>query len=228
MEVSLEDTTLRIPLITMCDASSPAALNLSSVNDSFMLMSPNYPSAYPRGKNCSLNLTLRSSMQMHIALVDLDLVSSGTRPPQWQQQLLDYLSYSHSASASSSASASAQENASDAYLLHIQTRNCSREPDLFRLTASRFATSLINVQVHDHTSDCNDTMCEELVIVIYVLLVLFSSLFFSSLFFLLTSALFESTLPAISPIESIKYLQYTLQSTLSTVFYCALCKGYLL
>ena len=130
MEVSLEETTVRYPLIAMCDASSPAALDLSYVNDSFMLMSRNYPSPYPRGKNCSLNVTLRSSMQMHLALVDLDLVSTGTRPPQWQQQLLDYLSFS----------ASAQENASDAYLLHIQTRNCSREPDLFRVTVSRYAT----------------------------------------------------------------------------------------
>ena len=134
MEVSLEETAVRYPLISMCDASNSAALDLSSVNDRFMLMSPNYPMPYPRGKDCSLNVTLRSSMQMHLALVDLDLVSTSTRPPQWQQQLLDYLSFS------AISSGGAQVNASDDYLLQIKTRNCSREPDLFRVTASKYVS----------------------------------------------------------------------------------------
>ena len=136
LEVSLEDTTVRYPLISMCGASSSSALDLSSVNNRFMLKSPNYPVAYTRGTNCSLNVTLQSSMQMHLALVDLDLFATGTKPPQWQQQLLDYLSFS----AISSANASAQEYPSDDYLLQVKTRNCSREPDLFRVTASTYAT----------------------------------------------------------------------------------------
>ena len=90
----LNQTTVRYPLLSMCDPSNPA-VDLLTMKNSFMLTSHNYPSPYPRGSSnsCSLNVTLSRGMQMHLALVDLDLVSTGVWPPPWQQRLLAYTVY---------------------------------------------------------------------------------------------------------------------------------------
>ena len=140
MEVLLNKTTVRYPLITMCDPSS-STVPLRFANDRFMLASPNYPKPYPRGTGtyCSLNVTLQRGMQMHLALIDLDLAFvAGLWAPLWKLHLLAYLQ-----SFSSSAPVFEPElylNQSSNYVvIDTETRNCTGEPDLFRITSSTYA-----------------------------------------------------------------------------------------
>ena len=138
----VNQTTVNYPLLNMCDPLYPA-LDLLSVNNSFMLVSPNYPSPYPRGSdgNCSLNVTLSRGMQMHLALVDLDLVSTGVWPPPWQQRLL---AYPFSWSNQQTGTGASFENSFNETSLEplVDTRNCTGEHDILRVTASKFAFAI--------------------------------------------------------------------------------------
>lgn len=140
MEVRKNQATTSYRLFSMCDPSYPT-LDLSSMKDSFVLVSPNYPRPYPRGsgKYCSVNVTIGRGMQIHPALVDVDLVSLGIWPPLWKLRLLAYLSTSGSSAQEQFPVASDSYSNQTNYVVVTDTRNCSGEPDLLHITSSTYA-----------------------------------------------------------------------------------------
>ena len=135
----MNQTIVRYPVLNICN-SMITAINLFSVKNSFMLASPSYPKPYPRNStafsNCSLNVSLSGRMQLHLALVDLDLVSTGVWPPAWQQRLLAYQSTWSTLQIGKGAW---YENSS------TDTNNCTGENDILRVTSSKFALAILFV-----------------------------------------------------------------------------------
>lgn len=152
MEVLQNQTKVRYPLIKMCDNNAlQTTLDLGVSNESYILMSPNYPRPYPRGSGsgfgqgrgrgsveyCSLNVTIGRNMQLHLSLVDLDLVSSGLWPPSWQQRFLAYLELNSNWSAQEQPTVeSGTPPEQTQYEIISGDRNCSGEPDVLRMTSS--------------------------------------------------------------------------------------------
>lgn len=136
----------------MCDNNAlQTTLDLGVSNESYILMSPNYPRPYPRGSGsgfgqgrgrgsveyCSLNVTIGRNMQLHLSLVDLDLVSSGLWPPSWQQRFLAYLELNSNWSAQEQPTVeSGTPPEQTQYEIISGDRNCSGEPDVLRMTSS--------------------------------------------------------------------------------------------
>ena len=139
----MNQTTVKYPLYTMCDPSCPA-IDLLSVKNIFMLASPNYPKPYPQdlGGNCSLNVTLSRGMQLHLALIDLDLVSTGVWPPPWKQRLLAYSSWSTQQTGAGAGFENVSRFNETSLEPLADTRNCTGERDILRVTSSKFALAL--------------------------------------------------------------------------------------